>query len=411
MALPQDSGVGATPSPHNIQAEQSLLAAILVNNVAFERVSDILEADHFYQPAHQRIYAAIAATIGDGRIADPVSIRNYFEADPNLSELQAGGEQYLGMLAQSVVTIVGAPDYAYAIRDCWLRRQIIEIASASIADAGEFDIERDAEQIIDQIESKLVDLGQGRSKGSALLDTRVAGQEALYQIQDAMNGKPKLRVPTGMADLDDALYGGFEPGLLYLLGARPSMGKSALMGSCALGGAAAHVADDKDLGDRLRYGCAIFSQEMKTRAILLRMAAHQTGIALNQIVAGRLDNFQFAAVQQAITQIGRLPIFVDDSPRLSTGTIRIRLMRLMRKYPDLKVAYVDHLHKMKQPGKMERRIEIEQITGDLAETAKDLGIAIVLLSQLSRASEQREDKCRNCPICANPVRSSRTPTS
>jgi replicative DNA helicase len=366
----------------NVEAEQGLLGSILVNNKAYDAVVDIVEFDDFSQPVHGRIYVAIGSLIAGGSIADPVTLNNFFKLDEALE--QVGGAGYIGKLAASAVTVINAEHYARTIRDLQQRRLLVVAADKICQDAFTVTPERDVAAVLDDAEQLLYDLTKERQTGapkpiSGILERTVEATEAAYQrAQDGGGGA--IVVNTGLADVDKILRG-MEPGDLVVLAGRPSMGKTALAGTIARNSAAS--------GKR----GLIFSLEMTDQQIGMRWLAGETGIATDRQRHGELDGLvDWPKLIEARDELGKLPLHVDDQARLSVAQMRQRARRIKRRH-GLDFLMIDHLQLIRQGGRQEsRRIEIGDVTSDLKSLGKELGVPVVLLSQLNRNLESRDDK-------------------
>ena len=333
--------------PHNIQAEQALLGAILMNNRAFEKVTDFLEASHFFDPVHARIYEACARLIERGQIANPVTLKNIFDQDEGLAQLN--GAQYLTSLVRAVVTVVNAEDYGHLIRDCYLRRSLIDIGETVVNDAYAHDAEDDAVQQIEIAESKLFSLAEsGVAEGgfrpfASALASSIEMAEAAFKRDGGLAG-----VSTGLTDLDRKL-GGLHPSDLIVLAGRPAMGKTALATNIAFHVATAAL-DDPKLD---REVVAFFSLEMSAEQLATRILAEQTEISSEKIRRGELSNDDFHKLVRASQRLERAPLYIDDTPAITIAQLRTRVRRLMRQH-GLSLIVVDYLQLMR-PGAGARR--------------------------------------------------------
>ena len=378
--------------PHNYEAERALLGAILMNNRAFERVSEFLAPEHFADPVNGRVYLSISKLLEQGHQANPVTLKTYLERDDLI--VAAGGIKYLAGLAGSAVTVINSSDYGKLIYDLFLRRELIELGETMVNDA--FDSQPD-ESAMDQIgdaEQKLFNLasesqleGGFRSFGSALaiaLDLA----EAAHRREGALAG-----VTTGLRDLDKKL-GGLHSSDLLILAGRPSMGKTALATTIAFN-AARHYHATEDATEHGKQ-VAFFSLEMSSEQLAMRILAERSKINSHAIRTGGLSNDDFPRLVAATQELGNLPLFIDDTPGVTVSTIRTRCRRLARTNPaGLGLIVIDYLQLI-SPARGERsenRVqEISAITRGLKALAKDLKVPVLALSQLSRAVEQREDK-------------------
>ena len=365
--------------PSNEDAEQALLGAILVNNRAFERVADFLRPEHFHDPLHQRIFAAIAAMIDRGQTANPVTLQSVFERQGD------GGRDevaYLAELVGGVVTVVNAADYGRTIRDAFLCRQLIEIGFDMIETAGRPGLDKDAAVLIEEAESQLFELGDRGSALRPVLSSAEGVEAALAATERAWRnrGQP-LGVTTGLADLD-AKLGGLLPGL-YVLGARPSMGKSALAFNTIM--LAAARAGARVLG---------FSTEMAAEKVSRRHLAAHTGIPADRQAQGDLTDEEWCRLIDAKAELGALPIHIDDTPGVTGSHIRRTCRRHKRRH-GLELVIVDHLHRMRASAQAEKQGEtakITEITAALCSIWKEFQAPVLLLAQLNRGLEMREDK-------------------
>jgi replicative DNA helicase len=388
----REGDAGYRSPPHNLEAEQALLAAILVNNAAYHKVAEFLRPEHYAQPVHGRIFAAVEKLIERGQIANPVTLANYFEQDGALQEI--GGAQYLVRLAASVVTIINAQDYGRTIYDCFLRRQLIAIGEDVVNDAFAFDLERGALQQIETAEQHLFDLATSGQYEGGFQHFHEAMTEAVLMAEAAFKRSGKTTgVATGFTDLD-RLLGGLHPADLVVLAGRPSMGKTAL--ATNIGFYAARNFRPKDEGGA-EDGAVVgfFSLEMSAEQLATRILAEESGVPSHEIRQGKVSNEGFDKFVQASQRLASVPFFIDDTPALTISGLRTRARRLKRQQ-GLGLVVVDYLQLIRggeAGGGFENRVqEISEITRGLKALAKELEVPVLALSQLSRAVEQREDK-------------------
>ena len=383
--------VGPAPMrepPHNLEAEQGLLGAILVNNRAYEQVGEYLTAEQFADPAHGRIFEACGRLIERGQIANPVTLKPLFDQDEALSEV--GGAQYLVRLAASVVTVINAEDYGRAIRDAHIRRQLIDLGEDIVNDAYTQDLEAPATDQIEIAEGKLFSLAENGSSeggfrpfGDALTES-VRMAEAAFKRDGGLAG-----VATGFKDLDKQL-GGLHPSDLLILAGRPAMGKTALVTNIAF-----HVATAAQrAGDTEKPVVAFFSLEMSAEQLATRVLSETTEISSEKIRRGELNGDDFQKMVRSSQELESAPLFIDDTPAITISAMRTRARRLKRQQ-GLCLIIVDYLQLMRPAAgqRPENRVqEISSITQGLKAIAKELNVPVIALSQLSRAVEQREDK-------------------
>jgi replicative DNA helicase len=381
--------------PHNFEAEMALLGALLANNKSFDKVAEFLRPEHFADERHGRIFDACSKLIQRGTIANPVTLKNFFEQDDALTEI--GGTQYLARLAGAVVTVINAIDYARTIHDLYLRRQLIGIGEETVNEAYTYDLETAASQQIEAAEQKLFDLaksgeyGGGFRRFSEALAMAIDMAEAAYKRDSHVVG-----VTTGLIDLDKKL-GGLHPSDLIILAGRPSMGKTALATKIAYSAALAYK--EKRLSDgeiQVSEGAkvAFFSLEMSAEQLANRILSEETLIPSDKIRRGEVRGDDFPKFVEASKRMSTAQLFIDDTPALSISALRTRARRLQRTH-GLGMIVIDYLQLLTPaPGaKSENRVqEISAITRGLKALAKELNVPVLALSQLSRAVEQREDK-------------------
>jgi replicative DNA helicase len=394
-ALREGDLVYRTP-PHNSEAEQALLGAMLVNNAAHARVAEFLLPEHFADAVHGRIFAAISKLVERGQVANPVTLKNLFDQDGALAEI--GGAVYLARLAASVVTIINAEDYGRTIHDLFLRRQLITLGEDVVNDAHRHDLDHAASAQIETAEKRLFELAEsGQMDGgfqpfSSSLATAIVMAEAAFK-----RGGKTTGVSTGYTDLDK-LLGGLHPSDLIILAARPSMGKSSLAMNIASNAARAYRTVKGPDGKPVAEDGAVagfFSLEMSAEQLALRVLAEESRVSSDRIRRGDVSHEDFEKFVQASQRLSTMPIFIDDTPALTVAALRTRARRLKRQH-GLGLLIVDYLQLM-QGGRdgrgSENRVqEISEITRGLKGIAKELDVPVLALSQLSRAVEQREDK-------------------
>ena len=393
-ASPGAEGLDRSP-PHNFEAEQALLGAILMSNRSLERVAEFLRPEHFADPVHGRIYEACQLLNGRNQIATPVTLKTYLSQDAGLKEL--GGDAYLMNLAAAAVSIINAEDYGRLIFDLALRRELIGVGEDIVNDAFEPDMELDASQQIEHAEQKLFKLAtSGQAEGGfkpfkTTVLAAIAQAEAAHQREGKLSG-----VTTGMRDLDKQL-GGLHRSDLLILAGRPSMGKTALATNIAVNAAKALKYEVGPTGEKKATDGAVvafFSLEMSAEQLAGRILADCSSINSHEIRQGRLKDDDFSRLVQASQELYSLPLYIDDTPALSVSAVRTRCRRLARTQ-GLGMIVIDYLQLLSATAgkKVENRVqEVSDITRQLKALAKELDVPVLALSQLSRAVEQREDK-------------------
>lgn len=395
LATENGSDVFRSP-PHNLDAERALLGAIMLNNRAYESVSDYLRAEHFADAVHGRVYESASRLMEQGHQANPITLKTYLEQDPLVQE--AGGMAYLTGLANSVITVVNTRDYGKLIYDLFLRRELIAVGQDMVNDAFESDIDESALDQIESSEQRLFDLAAtGETEGGfaqfeTALTTAIDMAEAAHRRDGALAG-----TPTGLNDLD-AKLGGLHRSDLIILAGRPAMGKSSLATTMAFNAAEYFQTTDRE--DEKGKLVAFFSLEMSSEQLATRILAERARINSHDIRTGRLANEDFGKLVSASQELYNLPLFMDDTPGITISGMRTRCRRLARQarnehHNGLGLIVIDYLQLI-DPGKGNRadnRVqEISAISRGLKALAKELDVPVVALSQLSRAVEQREDK-------------------
>jgi replicative DNA helicase len=386
--LPGSGNAPTRTPPVNFEAEQALLGAVLANNLVYDRVNEFLRPEHFADPLHGRIYAAIGKLVERGQIANPVTLKNLFDQDGALSEI--GGATYLVQLAQSVVTVINAEDYGRTIHDLYLRRQLIDLGEITVNEAYIHDTDVTAVQQIEAAEGKLFALAEtGQTEGGPK-DFKTIVVSALQMAEAAFKRDSHLTgVTTGLTDIDRKL-GGLQPSDLIILAGRPSMGKTALATNMGFNAASAF----KEENTGTRYKVAFFSMEMSSEQLALRIMAEKSGVASDRIRRGDIKgDEEFIRVVEAANEMSSAGFFIDDTPALSMPALRTRARRLKRQH-GLDLIIIDYLQLMRSANaRSENRVqEISEITRGLKAIAKELNVPVIALSQLSRAVEQRDDK-------------------
>ena len=381
--------------PHNIEAEQALLGAILVNNEAFYRVSDFLEPKHFFEPIHQRIFELAAGLVRAGKLATPVTLKTFLPVDFDIAGLTVN--QYLARLAAEATTIINAEDYGRTIYDLSLRRDLIVIGEDMVNLAYDAPVEATPQTHIEEAERKLYQLAEtgryesGFQRFAQALTTAVDMAAQAYQRDGSLSG-----LATSMTDLD-ARMGGLQPSDLIILAGRPGMGKTALATNIAYNVAKAWQGKQRADGHMETVNGGIvgfFSLEMSAEQLATRIISEQTGIPSNKIRRGAIDEGDFEKIKDVSIELQHLPFYVDETGGLSIGQLAARARRLKRQrgLDLLVVDYVQLLQGSSQRASENRVQEITEITTRLKALAKELNIPILALSQLSRQVEAREDK-------------------
>ena len=392
---PQTSEPTYRSLPHNIQAEQALLGAILINNEAFYRVSDFLQPPHFFEPIHQSIYEICGSLIRLGKLATPITVKSHLPADLVIEGVALN--QYLARLAAEATTIINSEDYGRVIYDHSIRRDLINLGESMVNQAFEAPVDFVPSVQIEEAERRLYELaeigrfGGGFRKFETALKTALDMAAAAYQRDGKLSG-----LATGLTKLDEKM-GGLQPSDLIVLAGRPGMGKTALATNIAYNVAKAWEGDVRADGHRVTVNGGIvgfFSLEMSAKQLATRILSEQTNIPSNRIRRGDIHAADYDRLVDATIQIQRLPLFIDETGGLSIGQLAARARRLKRTH-GLDLVVIDYIQLMQGSTRRsaENRVqEVTEITSSLKALAKELNVPILALSQLSRQVENREDK-------------------
>lgn len=379
--------------PHNIEAEQALLGAILVNNETYHRVSEFLRPEHFFEPVHARIFECCANRIGRGQLADPVTLKILFDEDEALRELD--GARYLSRLAHAAETIINAVEYGRLIHDLALKRGLIRVGEDVVNRAFDRSIPESGREQIETAERELFVLSQeGETRGEFRPFPQVL-TATIRHIESAWHKVGKVSgVPTNLTNLDEKL-GGLQSSDLLILAGRPSMGKTALAVTIAHNAASLPNVDAEKEGSRYRnHVVGVFSLEMSAEQLAARLLSAHARIESDRLRRGDINEEEWPQVVQASQDLTSLPLFIDDTPALSIAALRTRARRLKRTH-GLHLLVVDYLQLLRGTGsysQVNRVQEVSEITQGLKAIAKELHVPVLALSQLSRAVETREDK-------------------
>jgi replicative DNA helicase len=380
--------------PANIEAEQALLGALLYDNAAYERLSDLLQGRHFFEPFHQRLYSAIEDHIRKGQLAEPIVLMERFKRDPAFEDL--GGLRYLADLVVRAPPAANAPEYGRVVYDLALRRDLIRIGG-EIAAAASGDGDRSARDHIESAEQQLYTLAETGTTSTGFVDFSDALRGAVTMAAEAYGRDGGLSgISTGLMDLDKQL-GGLHPSDLLILAGRPSMGKTALATNIAFNIAKAYAWEPQPDGSRKTVNggiVAFFSLEMSAEQLSMRILADASGVSSDRLRKGEIDASEFGRVRDAAIEIQEAPLYIDATGGLSISKLAARARRLKRQH-GLDLVVVDYLQLVTagEGTRSEGRVqEVSQITMGLKSLAKELGVPVIALSQLSRQVEQREDK-------------------
>ena len=395
LKLAPDASTPAYRSaPHNIEAEQSLLGAILVNNDAFYRVSDFLEPKHFFEPLHQTIFETAGSLIRMGKVATPVTLKTFLPADTDIGGMTVG--QYLARVAAEATTIINAQDYGRTIYELSLRRDLIRIGEDMVNVAYDAPVDFAPRAQIEDAERRLYELAEsGRYDGgfqrfSQALTVAVDMAAKAFQRDGKLSG-----IATGLRGLDSKM-GGLQHSDLIIVAGRPGMGKTSLATNIAYNVAKAYVGEVQADGTTkaVNGGVVGFFCEMSAEQLATRIIAERTGIPSSSIRRGGISEADFEKIRDHSIELQSLPFYVDETGGLSIAQLMARARRLKRQ-KGLDLIVIDYIQLLSGSGKRSsdsRVQEITEITTSLKALAKELNVPIIALSQLSRQVESRDDK-------------------
>ncbi|MEL6288895.1 MAG: replicative DNA helicase [Pseudomonadota bacterium] len=402
-AAPADDRLSDDPVfrtvPHNVEAEQALLGAILINNEALDRVSSFLKAEHFFEPIHARIFETASKLIHFGKQATPVTLKTYFESEEDIGDLTV--PQYIARLAANATTIISAKDYGQTVHDLAVRRDLIMIGEDLVNVAYDSPVDFPPDKQIEEAETRLYGLaetgkyGQGfESFGDALIEA-VAMAGAAYERDGGLSG-----IATGLSDLDRQM-GGLQNSDLIILAGRPSMGKTSLATNIAFNVAKARAdamaanpearTDDPAISGA---NVGFFSLEMSSEQLATRILAEQAQVSSEKIRRGMITEDEFRRLRTTSETLARLPLYIDQTGGITVAQLAARARRLQRQH-GLGLIVVDYLQLLSgssRTASQGRVQEITEITTGLKALAKELAVPIMALSQLSRQVENRDDK-------------------
>ena len=372
--VPAHNDTAIPHAPANVEAEQALLGTILYDNAAFERIGDYLLSRHFYEPFHQRLYAVIETHIRKGQLAEPILLAEQFSRDPAFEEL--GGVRYLADLVDRAPPAANASDYARAIYELAIRRDLIRIGGDISVSAAAPDPEKSARDQIESAEAQLYALAETGTANQGFIPFADALHGAVAMAAEAHSRDGGLAgISTGLMDLDQKI-GGLHPSDLVILAARPSMGKTSLACNIAFDIAKHYAWEPQPDGSKKRVAggvVAFFSLEMSAEQLAMRLLAEVSGVSGDRLRKGEL--------------------YIDATGGLSMAKLAARARRLKRQH-GLDVIFVDYLQLVTGgDGRSDNRVqEVSMITQSLKALAKELAVPVIALSQLSRQVENREDK-------------------
>jgi len=368
--------------PNNIEAEQAVLGSILLSNEIFDDVSPIINSSNFYDPMHKKIYAAVEKLIFSGMLANPITLKNFFENENDELNIP----NYLFKITKFSSSSRQAIEYSKLIYDLFVKRELIKISENLSYNAKSNDLEKDGKTLIEDTEKNLFDLAEKGNFNSNLIKFDEAMRQTIEMASNAYkNEEGIVGVPTGLTDLDGRL-GGLHKSDLIIIAGRPSMGKTALATNIAFNAA-------KKIQNNEKKSCvAFFSLEMSSEQLSTRIISEQSRIKSNDIRRGKISEEQFDKFIETSKNISELPLYIDETPAISIAALSNRARRIKRLF-GLDLIVIDYIQLMKASRTRDGRVqEISEITQGLKALAKELSVPVLALSQLSRAVEQRDEK-------------------
>ncbi|MGI4776344.1 MAG: replicative DNA helicase [Janthinobacterium lividum] len=374
--------------PCNVQAEQMLLGAVLINPELLNQVTEFLRSEHFYEKIHQSIYNSIEVITEKGFTATPVTLKSMLDKQQSFQEI--GGTEYLNKLATLAMMVINPYDYGRIIYDLAVKRNLIQIGEDIVNVAYNSTMENDSTQQIEQAEHKLYNLASEGISEKGFIKINDSISDSLKSIDRAMKSSDHvIGISTGLTELDTKLSGWHNSDLVIIAG-RPSMGKTAFAINFALNACKSLQTKNKDKDSVPSIG--FFSLEMSSEQLASRLLSIYTKVDSSALRSGKVSEEHYNDLRRAANEISNLPFFIDDTPALSISAIRTRARKLKRK-SNLGMLFIDYLQLIKGSGRLDNRVlEISEITQGLKAIAKELNIPVIALSQLSRAVEQRDDK-------------------
>ena len=368
--------------PHSVEAEQSVLGGLLLDNTAWDKIADMIGESDFYRADHRLIYRHVSKLIGNSRPADVITVSESLESTRELDGI--GGLAYLGALAQNTPTAANIRRYAEIVRERAVMRKLAEVGT-EIAETAYNPMGKEAGQMLDEAESKVFAISEAGARGKqGFMDmqpllTQVV--ERIDMLYNRDNPSDVTGVPTGFTDLD-RMTSGLQPGELVIVAGRPSMGKTSL---------ALNMAEHVALESGLPVG--VFSMEMGASQLVMRMLGSVGRLDQHKVRTGRLADEDWRKLTDAVGRLNDAPIHIDETAALNALELRARARRLHRQYGKLGLIVVDYLQLMSASTQGENRAtEISEISRGLKALAKELNVPVVALSQLNRSLEQRPNK-------------------
>jgi len=370
--------------PHSVEAEQSVLGGLLLDNHAFDKIADLVTSEDFYRDDHRRIFRHISRLVEAGKPADMVTVGESIESSEDKDK--TGGNAYLGSLAQNTPSALNIRRYAELVRERSVQRRLVQVAT-EIAETALGPSGKDIGQMLDEAESRILEVGEKGQRGTQGFEEIQPVLARVFERIDHLyhqeNKSDVTGLPSGFADLDYKTAG-LHPGDLVIVAGRPSMGKTAFALNIA-----EYVAVEQGVP------VAIFSMEMGATQLAMRLLGSIARVDQHNMRTGRLNDEEWSRLSMAMGKLHEAPIFIDETAALNSLELRARARRINRQCGKLGLVMVDYLQLMSAPSSNQtenRATEISEISRSLKALAKELGCPVLALSQLNRALEQRPDK-------------------
>jgi len=379
--------------PYDIEVEQALLGAILIDNQAIERVAALIKADDFYDPLHQRIYDVMfSSSERGGMVLTPLTLHAAMKADPGLIEV--GGHAYLAGLVQAAPAMPNVRDFARILHDLAVRRTLIHIGEDIVNTAYEAPHDKAPKEQIEEAEKALYRVSESSKYGAGPIDFAESLRRTVELAEKAQARGGRISgLATGFTDID-LLLGGLQASDLIIVAGRPGMGKTSLATNMAFHTARAYL-QDLESGVDVPRGAPVlfFSLEMAAQQLSARILSEQTEIEMWKIRNGRFSESEWEKFVLTMQDLSTLPLYIDDTGGISIAQIAARARRLKRE-KQIGLIVIDYLQLVEPSGRrFENRVqEISDVTKGLKALAKELSVPVMALSQLSRGVDNRDDK-------------------
>ncbi len=383
VATTQDTPFQGTESirvpPHSLEAEQSVIGGLMIDNTAWDRIADIVAADDFYRRDHRLIFNAIGELAEQSQPCDAVTVSEFLTRRGELDA--AGGLAYLGQLAKDTPSAANIVAYGNIVRERAMLRELISVGGEIATSAASAD-GRDATDLIDEAERRVFEIAErGQRRGSGFVELRKILPGTIDRLDELYTSEGHITgIPTGFDDLDK-MTAGLQPGDLVIVAGRPSMGKTSF---------AMNIAEHAAISGKKPV--AIFSMEMSAEQLSFRMISSLGRVNQSHLRTGNFTDEDWHRINAAVTIMSESKIFIDDTPAMNPTEIRARCRRLAREH-GLGLIVLDYIQLMQVAGNTENRAtELSQISRSLKALAKELRVPVIALSQLNRSVEQRTDK-------------------